>query len=445
MIPEPHCGLSVAAWQRAICSFITCSSPCISHAKSLTMNAPVLQPRAAADPYLDGRDWFQSIPVEMTRKIVPFCDMPSLVLFAATSTSNRRFVFQECPFLWTTIDFGKINQRQAARLTDECLNSLLSNVNARRNTTSLSLMRCTSVQGTGLAPLMFSRHLEQIELRKSRNEIETFGETGLNDAFVVAVLSTMAPMNESLARQGGSSGLKIVKIRKQHDSPTFVESFAEPIRDFLFDWIAANSSQVKEQQVVCKDCSGALVDRIPEQNFAWKASTCFCNKCKSFFCGEGRCENSIGCDMCMDQFCGHCAFVACCDLCTNFFCDDCRPTGFCDSEQCRGCYCVECRETAICDICDPTKSWCSECRSVTMCDSCMTNICIECGVVKQCIQCGCDCCAECDPMEYCTSCYHCHCRKCGDVHCRFQTKKKTKRSGSDVNGSERPSKRSRAV
>lgn len=319
------------------------------------MNAPVPPPIAAADPNFNGRDWLQSIPVEMTRKIVPFCDIPSLVMFAATSSSYRRFVFQECPFLWTTIDFGKVNKRHAARLTDECLNALLSNVNARRTTTSLSIMGCTSVQGTGLAPLMFSRHLEQIELRKSQQEIETYGETGLNDAFVVTVLSSMAPMNEPLARQAGSAGLKIVKIRKQQDIPTsFVGCFSETIRGFLIDWIQATSRQVKEQQLVCKECNGVLVDRIPEQDFGWKAVTCFCNKCKSSFCGEGRCESSLGCDICMDQFCGNCEFVTSCSLCTKFFCDNCRQMGNCDSEQCRGrYYCAECRETLICDICDP--------------------------------------------------------------------------------------------
>ena len=45
---------------------------------------------------------------------------------------------------------------------------------------------------------MFSRHLEQIELRKSQQEIETCGSTGLNDAFVIEVLSSMAPIDESL-------------------------------------------------------------------------------------------------------------------------------------------------------------------------------------------------------------------------------------------------------
>jgi hypothetical protein len=164
----------------------------------LAMNVRVPPPIAAADPNLDGRDWLQSIPVVAEQKILTFRDIPSLALFAATSTSNQRFVFQECPFLWTAIDFGKVKKRQAARLTDECLNSLLSNVNARRDTTFLSPIGCTSVQGTGLVPLKFSYHLEQIQLRKSQQEIETCGSTGLNGVFVIEVLSSMAPIDESL-------------------------------------------------------------------------------------------------------------------------------------------------------------------------------------------------------------------------------------------------------
>ena len=130
---------------------------------------------------------------------------------------------------------------------------------------------------------------------------------------MVAVLSSMAPINESLSCQGSSSGLEIVKIQKQNDSPTFFESFAEPISGFLFVWMEAISSQVKEQQVVCKDCNFVFVDRIPKQDFPWKAATCFCAKCKAHFCGEIGCEIKLGCDVCMDQFCGRCGFVTSCD------------------------------------------------------------------------------------------------------------------------------------
>jgi transcription initiation factor TFIIIB Brf1 subunit/transcription initiation factor TFIIB len=56
----------------------------------------------------------------------------------------------------------------------------------------------------------------------------------------------------------------------------------------------AISSQVKEQQVVCKDCNFVFVDRIPKQDFRWKAATRFCAKCKAHFCGEISCEINLG-------------------------------------------------------------------------------------------------------------------------------------------------------
>jgi hypothetical protein len=56
----------------------------------------------------------------------------------------------------------------------------------------------------------------------------------------------------------------------------------------------AISSQVKEQQVVCKDCNFVFVDRIPKQDVPWKAATRFCAKCKAHFCGEISCEINLG-------------------------------------------------------------------------------------------------------------------------------------------------------
>jgi hypothetical protein len=77
----------------------------------LAMGTPVLQPMTAADPNLDVGDWLQSIPVDIRRRGLPFCDIPLLVLFAVVPTSYRRFSFEECPILWETIDFGNVNQR----------------------------------------------------------------------------------------------------------------------------------------------------------------------------------------------------------------------------------------------------------------------------------------------------------------------------------------------
>mmetsp|Transcript_27631 Transcript_27631/g.50012 ORF Transcript_27631/g.50012 Transcript_27631/m.50012 type:complete len:83 (-) Transcript_27631:3-251(-) len=60
----------------------------------LAMGTPVLQPMTAAHPNLDVEDWLQSIPVEIRRRVLPFCDIPSLVLFAVAPTSYRRVSFE---------------------------------------------------------------------------------------------------------------------------------------------------------------------------------------------------------------------------------------------------------------------------------------------------------------------------------------------------------------
>lgn len=132
------------------------------------------------------------IPEEVLRIIVSFGDVASNVRLAATSTTFRRFVYNDCPCAWADIDFGAISISQAEKLTDVDLQVLLSKVNAVQVTTSLSLMGCTSIRGRGLAALSFSRCLEKIGLLQSKEEMGMLGETGLDDTFVLGVLSSMA-------------------------------------------------------------------------------------------------------------------------------------------------------------------------------------------------------------------------------------------------------------
>lgn len=103
------------------------------------MNAPFVPPLPAIIPATDSTDLFQTVPEEIVKKTLSFCDIPSLVLFAASSKRYKRFVFRDCPFLWTDIDFGNVKDTQAVALKDEHLDSILRNVNARDVTT-----RCQS-------------------------------------------------------------------------------------------------------------------------------------------------------------------------------------------------------------------------------------------------------------------------------------------------------------
>lgn len=133
-------------------------------------------------PFIEIKCVFRLIPKEILKHIVSFGDVASNVLFASTSSSFREFVFTKCPCTWEDIDFGKISKTQAENLTDADLHSLLTNVKAVQVTTTRSIMGCTSIQGRGLSALCYSHCLEKVELRKTREEMETIGDTGLDDS-----------------------------------------------------------------------------------------------------------------------------------------------------------------------------------------------------------------------------------------------------------------------
>jgi len=405
---------------------------------SAIMNAePPIPPILAAVPPTDGRDMLQLIPEELLKKILQYSDLPSLVLLAATSRAYRRFVFRDCPYLWTDIDFGKVPL--AERLTDECLAALLTNVNARKVTTILSLMGCAAVRGRGLEPLCESRKLQQIELRRTREEVETIGETGLDDDFVVGVLLSMAPINANVP-PGDGNGLKIIRIRRQYESKNYFESFSTPICRFISTLDEAIANQVRENGEVCKNCNCALAEKM--EYFHCTAATCFCSKCKTYRCGERGCDIVLSCEVCMEHFCNDCNFVFCCSECDKFFCDDCRYMGGCDSDQCEVMfYCEKCRLTLVCDLCH-LKSGCEECRLVVNCESCEKHCCEECRSVRICDVCDRALCTECDPVQHCASCENEHCKACAEEGCHVQQQDNKRNLSSEQDGNE-PSKRAR--
>lgn len=226
-------------------------------------------------------------------------------------------------------------------------------MNARDVTNSLSIMGCTGVRGRGLEALRGSRKLEQIDLRRSRQEMETLGETGLDDQFVVDVLSSMAPINADLA-SGEDSGLKLVKIRRQHEGDTFYEAFSDLISDFLFELNHAIANQVRDKRETCRFCECVLPDNIPEDEFGYMAPTCYCSKCRGYSCAQPGCYANEDCEICMDQFCHECREANTCDVCYHSFCSDCKEMRRCERciEEHRyffsGAYCLECKDIGHC-------------------------------------------------------------------------------------------------
>lgn len=372
------------------------------------MNVAPLGLPSASVPFSNDSSMLQSLPEELVRIVLSYNDVSALVRFAGTCTHHRRLIYKETPMLWKEIDFEKV--ACAGNLSDTDLHALLTNVNARNVTTSLSLMGCTNVCGQGLEPLRESQKLEIIELRRSKAEIETMGGTGLDDAFVIGVLSSMSPINKVVR---ASTGLKLVKIRKQYDTSNFFASFEARIRWFLLTLDRAIAEKAREQRISCKQCKCALVDKIPSKEFEWRAAMSFCSGCKTYQCGEDDCDFIMECNKCMGQFCYDCKYVASCNDCGTgtYYCHDCKVIGFCSA--CEKSHCFDCRFTSYCDICDD--SFCHECRDVLHCGGCDKTFCEKCRDVYSC--------EGCHDHYFCSECLV-ECQSCKLSFCHDCTKEK---------------------
>lgn len=382
-------------------------------------NAPCSSPPYAIIPSTNDKCVFRLIPKEILQHIVAFGDVASKVLLAATCTSFRSFVFNECPYAWQDICFAS---PQAAKLTDAELFALLTNVKAAQVTTSLSIMGCSSIQGRGLSALSYSRCLEMIELRKSEQDMLTLGPTGLDDTFVLGVLSSMAPINTKLPHSR-NGGLKLVKIRKQFDRVNHYQCFKNQISNFLSDLNAAVQEVIRERRIVCHNCKEALVDIIKEEDFSWLASLSYCTHCKAYSCEcisrcvtclEQCCDNCLFCSHCIECekcFCSECRDVRYCHSCEESYCEECRPTYYCNSndEKCFRGYCENCVQ--FCSGCDDLL--CGGCEQIVSCTDCHTKFCSDC-IGLACDSCKKLFCEDCRPGRGCSACelFFCNVGKC---------------------------------
>lgn len=314
---------------------------------------------------------------------------------------------------------------------DADLHMLLTNARAVNVTTSLSVMGCTSIQGRGLAALMYSRCLEQIDLRKSRQDMTTLGPTGLDDAFVLGALLSMAPINTQLPHSH-NGGLKHVKIRQQFDETNYYSCFNNQIQNFLSDLNDAIALQLRERRVPCENCKKPLVDAInKEYNFTWMARTCYCSRCKTYKCGNSCKERVLECRVCMEQLCPECQVVLWCTSCEKCYCNECKPVGRCSDYYCTAQCCQDCLPTTCCQSCRST--FCNVCQPVRSCDACERSLCNICDPVRptKCQNCGYCSCYECNVVSHawkscqgtCSNCdLVCECGACKSLKQQLITK-----------------------
>lgn len=313
-----------------------------------------------------------AVPSELVLRSLVFCDLPSLVILASCSKTLQWYAFGT-HWMWREIDFGLIDARKTAKLTDPQLAALLRRVNAKHCTRVLRLTGCTQIRGAGLDPLRGSCALEEIDLRLEwSHRGNSFGPPGFDERRVFRILSSLSPINSqarTLKRGTFSSpnslGLSLVKIRRQRESDSFFDSYSEETTEFFLSFHAALQDQAIARRTKCGFCHEVIAENHSEEDMWWVMSSCYCEYCRKYSCQTGACPLSGFCRDCSLQCC-QCVDLACpspkndgiraCMECHRGMCFNCNYYHH-GSQFCHGCSEVFCKTCApesmdFCESCD---------------------------------------------------------------------------------------------
>lgn len=322
---------------------------------------------------------------ELMRLIFEWIGTDEIKTFVNLATSYDgyldRFIYKECTFLWRHLDLSKF-----PGITDTQLQSLLERINARRVTQSIVLDKSEGlppISGAGLEPIRHSRVLQSIDLRQT--ETRDLGPTGLNDALVAEILSTMIP--HKLAK---------AKVQRQfYYIATNTHAYCLPWSMFFENLNIYNLKRRLRES--CSHCGTSLA--IPEH----------------FAIGE-HLQDGAKCSMCNQYSCragwifdSPCPRVLECHHCLESFCPTCRQVGAC--HRCFRTSCLECEKNHLtCRFCGITS--CSECKHVLQCEDCLDYVCKSCGNTKTCSRCNKTCCEGCRTIFDCDYCQESACEEC---------------------------------
>lgn len=137
--------------------------------------------------------------------VLAYLDTRALIRFSRTSKACRDVVHRDLSRTrWRTVDLSGNR-----RIDDDQLRALLTNIDARSNAVSLSLVGCTNVNGSGLEPLRGSVVMEDIDLRVlgslplSGEMGRMRGPSGLREDVVADVLRSMLPPSSATGDDAG--------------------------------------------------------------------------------------------------------------------------------------------------------------------------------------------------------------------------------------------------
>lgn len=315
------------------------------------------------------------IPPGILEHILRHLDIASLVQAAGSCSTLRRLVFQENwpDSLWSRIDFGTVDARFAAQITDPQLAALLRNCRARVQCQVLKLSRCTSLTGTGLEPLRGSRVLREIDLWLDKSV--RVGRVEVDLDFVLPLLSSMPPMatngipsDAEEEENDAPLGLSRVIMRRQFNGENFFGLFDERVADWFVEFEEALRAHFRDTRVQCGYCVRTFADACSWEDLWWKAPTAYCQICGRLSCATGNeCPVNMQCRRCQIQSCqgDNCEHILNCNGCDVPFCLECVDENDVKCENYEDC------GRNFCGNCSHLCRLCSKCKEAAFCHECI--------------------------------------------------------------------------
>lgn len=282
----------------------------------------------------------------LINSVLSYLDLYSVFKFSYTSKVCQKVVYQEIPKTrWRVINLS------GSQITDDQLCAFLKHINAKENTSSLSLVGCVNIHGPGLTPLHGSMVMEDIDLRVC-GSLPLLGEhgkfhgpSGLMEECISQMLFSMLPLQRDLKEGRKQLALRRVAIRPEfqiisrrfHNHSDVFRRFFQyhhSLKRFL--------PPMDPQRCTSKICRLCYVE-------PYKTDAVTCTVCLKHYCIA--CAMPPTCSECAKQKCQWCSNVMECGGCNK---QSCASHGY---ECCGGCdkaFCQDCHEDELefCVVCN---------------------------------------------------------------------------------------------
>jgi len=382
------------------------------------------------------------LPNGLLKGIASYLAKPSVALFAiamdtqSTQTSNAIISSTNN---WNVLDFGDIEKRLAAKLSDVDIDKVLRSIDAANNLKILKLAGCVNISGSGLNMLLSSVAIEQIDMSLvGKHEVPLIEpEPKLSQDLVVV------PILDSILNNRGSILKQLQFPKKWRNTSTEMTQFFQRYHQYLTD-----------QRYCCSKCNRTSMETGISTRWVdfegdgdeWHGTQSYtCTKCLNHFCSNDDCKDEDGnlylswCKKCEKGYCRNCSDMNECVSCEVHICDECEEMKTCDGEECSDVVCKRCSEKKTCHICNLMR--CSgSCVYSYQCklDSCNKVICDDCvedkgegGRCRACSKAFCS--TECRYYLACggdvaKACSTCLMAAASDFHHKLQECKKEMRS-----------------